>query len=149
MGDQYEVDAVAVSEVPAAENNDPDLVYMPQTVPGVNVPHAWLAAASRQVSTIDITGHGGFQLLSGPGGEIWRTVCADFAAKTGILISVILIGPGLDYTDPYNQWRAVRAVADSGCVLVRPDRHIAWRAMTASSASVAALEHVMSKVLCA
>jgi 2,4-dichlorophenol 6-monooxygenase len=30
--------------------------------------------------------------------------------------------------DPYGEWAAVRGVASDGCVLIRPDRHVAWRA---------------------
>ncbi len=41
-----------------------------------------------------------------------------------------MIGPGREYTDLYDDWARVREVSESGCVLIRPDAHVAWRAAT-------------------
>jgi len=93
-----------------------------------------------QTITIDVAGHGQFHLLTGPGGDAWRTACMEIEASIGLKIQVSSIGPGQDYADPYRQWRAVCGVSDQGCVLVRPDRHVAWRAITASPTEIATLK---------
>ena len=38
-----------------------------------------------------------------------------------------MIGPGRDAHDIYDDWARAREVEESGCVLVRPDAHVAWR----------------------
>jgi 2,4-dichlorophenol 6-monooxygenase len=42
-------------------------------------------------------------------------------------IAAFVIGPGRDVVDVYDDWAALREVGESGCVLIRPDLHIAWR----------------------
>jgi len=41
--------------------------------------------------------------------------------------------------DPYGEWSARREVETSGCVLVRPDQHVAWRAQRFDAESSAEL----------
>jgi 2,4-dichlorophenol 6-monooxygenase len=41
---------------------------------------------------------------------------------------VHVIGSEDGLMDPYGEWSARREVETTGCVLVRPDRHVAWRA---------------------
>ena len=40
-----------------------------------------------------------------------------------------------------------RDVESSGCVLVRPDQHVAWRAVAATDDAVAELPGVLARVL--
>ena len=44
-------------------------------------------------------------------------------------------------------WARAREVSDSGCVLVRPDHHVAWRAMKASANAERDLSAALMKVL--
>jgi 2,4-dichlorophenol 6-monooxygenase len=39
-----------------------------------------------------------------------------------------VIGPGREITDLYDDWARLREIGEDGCVLVRPDAHVAWRA---------------------
>jgi 2,4-dichlorophenol 6-monooxygenase len=39
-----------------------------------------------------------------------------------------VIGPARQYTDLYDDWARLREVSEDGCVLVRPDAHVGWRA---------------------
>ena len=37
---------------------------------------------------------------------------------------------GVDFADPEHHWAEVGEIAADGALLVRPDQHVAWRAMT-------------------
>jgi 2,4-dichlorophenol 6-monooxygenase len=147
LGYRYTAGALVPEPGGPESSSDPDLVYLPQTSPGSVLPHAWLTLGSQTLSTLDLTGQGEFHLLTGPGGEAWRQACTRIEREYGLFIRVSTIGPGGDYADPYRHWRAVRSVEDDGCVLVRPDHHVAWRARGASDAEVAALVEVVRLIL--
>jgi 2,4-dichlorophenol 6-monooxygenase len=46
----------------------------------------------------------------------------------GIELVVHVIGPRRDIIDHHGDWARAREVGKAGCVLVRPDQHVAWRA---------------------
>ncbi|HTF48421.1 MAG TPA: FAD-dependent monooxygenase [Pseudonocardia sp.] len=52
-----------------------------------------------------------------------------------------------ELTDPEGEWAAVRGTTATGAVLVRPDRHVAWRAALAPVNSSSALAEVLTGVL--
>ncbi|KEY64408.1 hypothetical protein S7711_08468 [Stachybotrys chartarum IBT 7711] len=118
--------------------------------PGSRLPHAWLgdtAAGRKEVSTQDRAGKGAFCLLTGHGGESWHRAAESIANKTGTPINHYGIGLGLDYYDRYRQWQRVREVNEDGCLLVRPDRVIAWRAIALASECEDKLLDVLNFVL--
>ncbi|ESZ97364.1 hypothetical protein SBOR_2248 [Sclerotinia borealis F-4128] len=133
MNQRYESSAVYSSNekprpsLPA----DPVLDHEITTYPGSRLPHAWLntKVPGKQFSTIDLAGHGRFCLLTGIGGEKWRPAAAKAAEILGLEINVYSIGWRQDYEDVYFDWARRREVGESGCVLVRPDRFVAWRSM--------------------
>jgi 2,4-dichlorophenol 6-monooxygenase len=49
--------------------------------------------------------------------------------------------------DLYDDWAALREVSESGCVLVRPDLHVAWRSHDLSGDPTAALGHALDSIL--
>jgi 2,4-dichlorophenol 6-monooxygenase len=63
------------------------------------------------------------------GGEAWAPVAAEASAQTGVPVRVHVIGGREGVTDPYGEWASQRQAETTGCVLVRPDRHVAWRSM--------------------
>lgn len=112
---------------------DPELYHHPSTHPGARLPHAWLerradSAAPEQVSTLDLTGHGGFTMLTGIGGEAWVAAASKIADELGLPLQVHLIGPDGDHADVLGDWARLREIEDTGALLIRPDHHIAWRA---------------------
>ncbi|KAJ9148685.1 Phenol 2-monooxygenase [Pleurostoma richardsiae] len=119
------------------------------TYPGNRLPHAWLDRPTRgkMISTHDLAGKGAFCLLTGHGGDKWKRAVEMVAASTGILIRAYGIGAGLDYHDVYRDWRVKREVREDGCVLVRPDRFVAWRSMTMVSDCNEKLLQVFSRIL--
>lgn len=147
---QY-VSGAVVNETPAAPAyvRDPELYYQPTTRPGAPLPHAWLGSRmpSPRISTLDIAGKGRFVLFTGPGGEAWRTAAAAVAEATGVEIGAVSVGPYLDYEDLYGTWRRLSEVEEEGCVLVRPDLHVAWRSSTLPADPATMLARVMRRVL--
>ncbi|RMX85497.1 hypothetical protein D0869_03779 [Hortaea werneckii] len=109
---------------------DPIAVSQVTTYPGSRLPHAWLDVPTRgrRVSTHDIVGKGAFALLVGEGGGPWLDAAAMVASATGIPLNAHGIGFGLEYADVDREWASRREVGEEGCVLVRPDRFVAWRA---------------------
>jgi 2,4-dichlorophenol 6-monooxygenase len=101
----------------------------------------------RKVSTIDLAGKGRFTLLTGIGGEGWVRAAGEIAARTGVDIAAFVIGPGREVIDVYDDWAALSEVAEGGCVLVRPDLHVAWRSHDLAADPVGELGRVVDAVL--
>ncbi|GAB2629541.1 FAD-dependent monooxygenase [Streptomyces capparidis] len=146
IGYRYRQGAVVPDGTPEpAPDRDPELYHRPTTWPGARLPHAWLEDGRHRCSTLDVTGRGRFVLLTGPGGEAWQDAAAEAAGLTGTAVAVRAVGTAEGLRDPYGTWAAVREVDADGCVLVRPDGHVAWRSATARGA--ADLPDVMAALL--
>ena len=148
MNQRYASDAVVGDGAPEpAYARDKELYYQATTWPGARLPHAWLERDAKKISTLDLCGQGRFTLLTGIGGEAWVEAAKAVAAERGIEISTVVIGPGRDIADVYGNWDKVREIQDSGCLLVRPDQHVAFRAMTAAADARAQLAGAFGKIL--
>lgn len=148
LGQVYESGAVVRGGAePDAVLRDPELYYQPSTYPGASVPHAWLEYGMQRVSTLDLCGHGRFTLLTGLAGKAWIAAAAAVGAELGIELAAYAIGPGCDVLDVHGSWARVRNMDESGCVLVRPDRHIAWRMQECSGDPVVQLRAVLVSIL--
>ncbi|MFJ4846495.1 FAD-dependent oxidoreductase [Streptomyces sp. NPDC088733] len=108
-------------------DRDPELHHQPSSRPGAKLPHAWLTAGTRALSTLDLGGRGRFTLLTGIGGETWVAAARAVGAELGLDIGTAVIGPGQDYEDPYGDWARLRETGDTGVLLVRPDLYVAFR----------------------
>ncbi|AEO59468.1 hypothetical protein MYCTH_2128527 [Thermothelomyces thermophilus ATCC 42464] len=99
------------------------------TYPGRRLPHVWVntRVPGKPISTIDLAGHGRFCLLTGPGGQAWKDAARSVSEALGVEMASYSIGWKQDYEDIYFDWAKKREVAEDGCVLVRPDRFVAWR----------------------
>ena len=79
----------------------------------------------------ELCGHGRFTILTGIGGKAaWSQAAAAVTKSLGVEVVVYSIGWGQDYEDTFFKWFDKREVAESGAVLVRPDRTVAWRSQT-------------------
>jgi len=58
-----------------------------------------------------------------------------------------VIGPGREVTDLYYDWSRIREVEESGALLVRPDKHVAWRATSLPADPAAALREALAGIL--
>jgi 2,4-dichlorophenol 6-monooxygenase len=149
LGQRYASGAVVTDGTPEpAYTRDPELYYHPTTWPGARLPHVWLLdRTGHRVSTHDLAGKGRFTLLTGIAGEAWVEAAATVAAELGIDLATSVIGPGRLHDDLYGDWARAREVAESGCVLVRPDAHVAWRAAELVREPAAELRRVMDELL--
>src|SRR5207249_276462 len=91
-------------------------------------------------------GRGRFALFTGMGGEAWKEAAEEFSARTGVKIACFVIGPGREVLDLYD-WARLREVAESGCVLVRPDAHVGWRQQVVADDCITELARVMNRIL--
>ncbi|KAF5598243.1 phenol 2-monooxygenase [Fusarium pseudocircinatum] len=129
---------------------DPVVEVQISTYPGSRLPHAWIDKPNRldMISTLDLAGKGSFCLLVGVDGSAWRSAAEAVMAAIGIPINVFGIGPGQEYIDVYRRWYEKRGVGDSGCVLVRPDRFVAWRSVGKPVNCEQKLGEVLRSILC-
>ena len=116
---------------------DPITKLLVSTYPGTRLPHVWLSRSvpSKPISTIDLAGKGAFCLLTGHGGDAWRQAAKYVSETLGVPINIYSIGFGLEYRDTHRDWEKRREIEEDGCVLVRPDRYVAWRSKTMISSS--------------
>ncbi|HEY9335545.1 MAG TPA: FAD-dependent monooxygenase [Kribbella sp.] len=129
LGQRYRSSAVVDDGTPEPPyERDHELYYHPTTWPGARIPHCWLTRGSDTVSTLDVVGKGRFTLLTGIGGDAWVKAAQSVSEQLGVPIEALVIGPGRELDDLYGDWARVREIPDEGCLLVRPDAHIAYRA---------------------
>jgi 2,4-dichlorophenol 6-monooxygenase len=148
LNQHYRSAAVVSDGTPEpVHTRDPKLYYQPTTWPGARLPHCWLLYAGRTVSTLDLAGEGRFALFTGIGGEAWQEAAAEVSARTGVEIACFVIGPGREVLDLYDDWALLREVAESGCVLVRPDAQVGWRRHVVADDCVAELARAMARIL--
>ena len=111
---------------------DPDLYYEASTVPGSHLPHAWVGDNTRASSpSWTWRPYRQFTLITGIAGEAWATAAREGRPTSSASpLATVVIGPGREVTDLYYDWAKLREVDESGALLVRPDKHIGWRAMS-------------------
>lgn len=126
---------------------DPVLHYEPTTHPGAYLPHAWIERNKRKISTLDMFELGSFGLVVGIGGKRWEEAAGEVSKKLGVELPVYKVGFRCPYDDVLGEWRDIREIGDQGVLLVRPDRHIAWRSFVYPDNYVGVLEEAFSTVL--
>lgn len=149
MNQRYHSGAVVTDGQPEpAFQRDPDLHYQPTTWPGARLPHVWLFTPDgTKVSSLDLCGHGAFTVLTSIGGEAWAEVAKKVGAALGLTINVHVIGPRQGVQDHMGDWARASEVQDDGCILVRPDHHVAWRRAGMSADPAADLTRALNAVL--
>jgi 2,4-dichlorophenol 6-monooxygenase len=148
LGQRYQSAAVIPDGTPEPlYDRDPELYYHPTTWPGARIPHCWLTRETETVSTLDVVGKGRFTLLTGIGGDAWIKAADVVSERLGVQIEPFVIGPGRDLEDLYGDWARLREITDTGCLVVRPDAHIAYRASTVDADPTTALTEAFEGLL--
>jgi len=148
MNQRYKSGAIVTDGQPEpASGSDAELHYQPTTWPGARLPHAWLYDRQGvKKSTLDVTGKGRFTLLTGISGRSWADAAKAVGHALGIDLVAHVIGPRQELVDHEGTWAQLREVGDAGCVLVRPDHHVAWRSLDRVSNPAGELTRVLSTV---
>lgn len=113
----------------------------------MRLPHAWVGDSMCKRSTHDLASFSGFTLLTGITGEPWAAAAQRAAERLGVAVEAVVIGPGREVTDLYFDWAGLSGVAEDGAILVRPDKHVAWRSQHLADDPGNELVAVLSRVL--
>lgn len=140
-GYAYNSTAVIDDGSPAPASQDSAIDFEPTARPGHHVPHVWLERDGNRVSTSDLVEAVGFTLFvdveAVTSGIDWHH------AARNLPVTVVQIGAD----DVSGGWRHIRGTDGTGAVLVRPDRHVAWRVPSAPADPSQALEEAVSSLL--
>ncbi len=150
MNQRYKSDAIVTDgQLEPSFALDAELHYQPTTWPGARLPHVWVFErdSGDAVSTLDLCGKGQFTLLTGIGGEDWGVAAAAVSETLGLPVEVRVIGPRRDHVDHGGDWARASEISDSGCILVRPDHHVCWRAEEMAADPQAELTRVLTQIL--
>ncbi len=148
LGQRYQSSAVIGDGTPfPAYDRDPELYYHPTSHPGAPLPHVWLEHDAQPLSSLDLCRYDGFTLLTGIGGDAWRDAAQRVSETTGVGITPLVIGLGQVHNDVLGEWMKRREISDCGCLLVRPDRIVAWRSPGMVEDPLGALDDVMRQIL--
>lgn len=96
---------------------------------------------------LDLAPYTRFTLITGIAGEAWENAAEKVGQDLGVPLRAVVIGPGREVTDLYYDWAKLREIEESGALLVRPDKHIAWRAMTLPDDPESALRSALAEIL--
>ncbi|GAA4099597.1 FAD-dependent oxidoreductase [Nocardioides kongjuensis] len=147
LGQFYESRAIVSDGTRPAPSPDEDLYHVMSTSPGAHLPHAWVGDNVAKRAMMDLAPYDRWTLITGVAGEDWAPAAEKVAAALGVALTSVVIGPGRAVTDLYYDWSKLREVEESGALLVRPDKHVAWRAHTLADDPEAALHAALSTVL--
>jgi putative polyketide hydroxylase len=130
MGYGYESAAVVPDGTNAPEGPDAIHEYVPTGRPGHRAPHIWIDHA-RRTSTLDLFGERFVFLVDGDDiGKIETDVPLQTHAMAG------------------HEWRSLYGIEPGGAVLVRPDGHVAWRAVRAADGLADAVRSALGVCTC-
>jgi 2,4-dichlorophenol 6-monooxygenase len=148
MGQRYVSEAVADDGTPfPLYTRDPELYYHPTTHPGAPLPHVWLQRGTEDISTLDLCRYDRFTLITGIAGSAWADAAAQVSREIDVSIASVAVGLGQLNNDVIGAWSRTREIADDGCLLLRPDRIIAWRCPGGVSDPAGALRAAVTKIL--
>lgn len=150
MSQRYASSAVLTDgQTEPAFERDAELHDQPTTWLGARLPDVWVFDNDKgaPISTLDLSGGGCFTLFTGIGGQASMDAAASVGAARGLEIRTHLIGPHQTCADHTGDWARANEIDDTGCLIVRPDHHVAWRAVSMHDAPAAELERVFDHML--
>jgi 2-polyprenyl-6-methoxyphenol hydroxylase-like FAD-dependent oxidoreductase len=138
LGFTYPTGALVAEPVSVAPSGTGD--YIPSAAPGHRLPHLWLREGASSLSTMDCM-TSAFTVFAGRRSR-WNRAVAQMATASRVpLRTQDLPAAGGD------TWTSLLGITDSGCVLMRPDGHVAWRSHSGAANPVAELRSALATVL--
>lgn len=127
-GFAYGSGALLADGTPPPPSHASPILYEPTARPGHHVPHVWLSHNGATTSTVDLVARSGFTLFVHADHQpIWAEAAEAAAEELGCSVALVPIGDDGPFADRTGEWRQVAGIGDDGVVLVRADRHVAWR----------------------
>ncbi|HSP38586.1 MAG TPA: FAD-dependent monooxygenase [Frankiaceae bacterium] len=140
--------AVVPDGSPEPPNEDDIRIYRPDTRPGSPLPHAWVERPGERRPLREVAPPTHWMLIAGEDGGDWCDKARKAAAERGIQLEAVRVGHlDGDWLDPLLAFTRVREFGRSGAILVRPDRVIAWRSLTAHGDSTDQIGAALDQVL--
>ncbi|WGL52208.1 FAD-dependent monooxygenase [Nocardioides sp. BP30] len=147
LGQFYESRAILSDGTRPAPSRDEDLYYVMSTSPGAHLPHAWVGNNVDKHALMDLAPYSRWTLFTGVAGEAWAEAAATVSVDLGVPLQTVVIGPGREVTDLYYDWAKLREIEESGALLVRPDKHVAWRSMSLAADPASALREAVTRLV--
>jgi len=147
-GFAYEAGALVPDGTPPPSGHESPIAFVPTNRPGHHMAHVWVHRGGTRVSTLDLVAPMGLTLFTGDAGAA-RWNAAAKAVESGSRscpVHVVTVGRS-GYVDPDREWEKVRGVDEIGAVLVRPDRHVAWRGTSPAGEEDAVLGQIVAAVM--
>lgn len=130
------------------DNEDDVRVYQPDTRPGYPLPHACVECTGERRALREVAPPTHWMLIAGEDGAEWCAAATKAAAERGIDLAAFRVGHvDGDWLDPRLAFVRVRQFRRSGAILVRPDRVIAWRSLTADEDPAARIGAALDQLL--
>jgi putative polyketide hydroxylase len=123
FGAPYASGAVIPDGTAAPVVDDPVVDYVPLARPGHRAPHVWGHAAGGRLSILDTFAEG-FCVLARS--DKWTSAAQAVRARLGVPVRELLIGKDFVPEDAA-AFDELYGIGERGCVLVRPDGHVAYR----------------------
>lgn len=147
LGQFYTSNAIISDGTVPAPSADEDLYYTQSTSPGSHIPHAWVGNNVEKKALMDLAPYTQWTILTGVAGSAWEEAAKKVAAEFNFPLSTVVIGPGHEVNDLYFDWARRREIDESGALLVRPDKHVAWRSMELAADPYQALRTAVAQLL--
>jgi 2,4-dichlorophenol 6-monooxygenase len=143
----YEIGALVPDGTAPSAGHDSAIDFTPSARPGHHVPHVWLEGPGARVSTSDLVAPEGMTLfVDDAEAGAWRGAAASASSDAGCPVHVVAVG-GSELGDEEGRWAAVSGTGPTGAILVRPDRHVAWRVAEAPADRRSALAKAVTRIL--
>lgn len=145
----YDSPAIVADASAEPASVDPIRVYRPGTRPGMPLPHAWVEDSDgTRLSLLDAVKPGRFVLIAGENGSRWCEAARGIAQRNGLPLDVLTVGHiDGDLLDSQCHWMQKREFDAEGAILVRPDRFVAWRSLSAPRDAEAELGSALAQIL--
>jgi 2,4-dichlorophenol 6-monooxygenase len=147
-GFAYASGGVADDGTPPPLDHDSPTEHTPTARPGHHVPHAWVLRQGRRISTVDLVALDGLSLfVTEASCAAWCAAASAAAAATGCPVHLVCFGDSGPVLDPAGAFRELCRIEAGGAILVRPDKHVAWRAPDLPAQPARTLEAALRAVL--
>lgn len=148
FGYTYTSSAVVDDGSPEYVPLDPVRLYEPSTKPGHPMPHAFVERENERIALGTLVNGGHFLVIAGEDGHDWVEAARKLGAEHDLPIRAMTVGIlDCDYVDVRMAWLKNRAISSKGVVIVRPDRHVAYRSIGQNDDPKAALAAAFGQLL--